>query len=136
SAEKPTRATTQLAVVGGSSGEGAGSDGTSMAGRGGLVAAVEEAKVALFLLDYGRRLWQRRRATVQLAMVGDNRGEGAGSEGDLNGRKRRLRAAATTMIAAIAGRRSRLGYGSGSRVQDLVEGDRDHGEEMMLAVVQ
>ncbi|RRT67655.1 hypothetical protein B296_00004840 [Ensete ventricosum] len=75
-------------------------------------------------------------AMTDLAVVGDNRGEGAGSEGDLNGRKRRLRAAATTMIAAATGRRSRLGYGSGSRVQDPVEGDRDHGEEMMLAVVQ
>ncbi|RWW37328.1 hypothetical protein BHE74_00057571, partial [Ensete ventricosum] len=81
SAEKPTRATTQLAVVGSSSGEGAGSDGTSMAGRGGLVAAVEEAKVALFLLHYGRRLWQRRRATVHLAIVGDNRERALAAKG-------------------------------------------------------
>ncbi|RRT38009.1 hypothetical protein B296_00054169 [Ensete ventricosum] len=62
-------------------GEGADSEGTSMAGRGGLATAAKEAEVALFLLHYRRRRsWRcrKKRSIRDYCWEGTQRIEGAG----------------------------------------------------------
>ncbi|RRT51078.1 hypothetical protein B296_00033098 [Ensete ventricosum] len=48
--------------------EGAGSEGTSMVGRGGQTATAEEAEVALVLLHYERRRWRCRKKCKKLSL--------------------------------------------------------------------